>query len=207
MQESLDKTTVDTISLLEARLLRLEHLLYGPSTPTDEAPREAAVHSLAELEHRFSALLSSVRVYAELLKIYKSYPSLFQSPTLGVAPTQLSPEALRATVLSFATAFPRTASALTVATSDSPVPDAASSAALAALAPRARGVEALQKAQAAEAAELRHRSETVLRRWYEGRVLHYGSWVAEMERRVEGMETKVRRTERKVLEEKGEEET
>lgn len=98
-------------------------------------------------------------------------------------------------MLSFATSYPATASALTAATSDSdsPVPDAAASAALVALIPRMKGVEAIQIAQEAELAALRVRSERVLRSWYEGQVLRYGDWVADVEARLEGVEAGVRR--------------
>ncbi|KAK4157419.1 hypothetical protein C8A00DRAFT_40256 [Chaetomidium leptoderma] len=212
MDSTLDQTTLATISLLEARLLRIEHVLYGPSTPPSQPPSESATTSLAELEHRFTQLLRHFRVYAEILKIYKSHPTLFQppststsssssttnptstsNPTAAEPPTQLSPEAVRATVLSYATAFSSTASALAAATSDTPVPDARQSAALAALVPRMRAVEALQRAQAAEMAELRRRSERAVRAWYEGGVLRYGVELADVEGRLERVERGVRR--------------
>ncbi|KAK1764114.1 hypothetical protein QBC33DRAFT_548108 [Phialemonium atrogriseum] len=69
MDQTLDKTSLDTISLLEERLLRIEHLLYGPSAPSAAPSADSAIHSLEGLERRFSQLLSRVRVYAELLKI------------------------------------------------------------------------------------------------------------------------------------------
>lgn len=80
----LDKTTLATLSLLEARLLRVEHLLYGATPAPREPPTvsgadaggrpaqarpQSAAASLAELERRFATLLGRVRVYAELLKI------------------------------------------------------------------------------------------------------------------------------------------
>lgn len=68
----MDKTTLDTISLLEARLLRVEHLLYGQSVLPSGPPADSAIQSLDDLERRFSHLLSRVRVYAELLKICRS---------------------------------------------------------------------------------------------------------------------------------------
>jgi hypothetical protein len=126
------------------------------------------------------------------------HPTLF-SPTpttdVSVIPTQLELDAIRSTVLSFATSFPSTASALTAATSesDSPVPDAAASAQLAALIPRLAGVEAVQVAQEAEIAALRMRSERVLRQYYEARVLEYGEWVTSMEGSLEAVEARVRR--------------
>ncbi|AEO64851.1 uncharacterized protein THITE_133565 [Thermothielavioides terrestris NRRL 8126] len=198
MDHSLDQTTLATISLLEARLLRIEHILYGPSTPPTEPPAESATTSLAELEHRFNQLLRH---------FHKSHPTLFQSPSnppsiattptpAATIPTQLPPEAVRATVLAYASAFPTTASALTAATTDTPVPDAQQSAALAALGPRLRAVAALQRAQSAEMAALRRRSERALRAWYEGGVLRYGDVLADVEGRFEKVERAVRRAAR-----------
>ncbi len=126
----------------------------------------------------------------------KIHSSLFQPPAFDVVPTQLSPETLRATVLSFATSFPSTASALTAVTSDTPVPDPTLSVNLAALLPRMQGIEATQLAQEAEIAQLRSRSENVVRTWYEGRVLGYSQFIADVEGRVEKAEKNVRRVER-----------
>ncbi len=235
MDGTLDQTTVGTISLLEARLLRIEHILYGQTPPPADPPAESATASLAELEHRFAQLLRRLRVYAEILKICmrpfnslsptppslplpdsrcchqpqkltdmprsivldKSHPTLFQSPTTSAPPadppTQLSPDAVRATVLSYATAFPSTASALTAATADTPIPDARQSAALAALTPRMRAVEEVQWAQGREMAELRARSERAVRAWYEGGVLRCGVQLADVEGRLERVERGVRR--------------
>lgn len=68
--QSLDKTTLTTISLLEARLLRIEQLLYGSnSDPTPQASSDSAVESMAHLERRFSNLVSRFRVYADILKL------------------------------------------------------------------------------------------------------------------------------------------
>lgn len=235
---TLDQTSLATVSLLEARLLRIEHILYGPSAPPTEPPAESATTSLAELERRFSQLLRHFRVYAEILKICTStstipasrirtdtsnpiapdqaQPTLFQSPSSPsltappssatpdappTIPTQLPPEAVRATVLAYASSFPSTASALTAATTDTPIPDAQQSAALAALAPRMRAVEALQRAQAVELGALRQRSEHVLRAWYEGGVLRYGDALADLEGRLEKVERGVRRVGRAKAEE------
>ncbi|OIW31294.1 hypothetical protein CONLIGDRAFT_643288 [Coniochaeta ligniaria NRRL 30616] len=202
MDETLDKTTLATISLLEARLLRIEHILFGATTPPSRPAALPAIATLSDLERRFAHLLSRFRVYAELLKIYNNHPTLFSptpAPDASLPPTQLSTPALRSTVLSFATSYPATASALTAATSesDSPVPDAAASAALVSLVPRMKGVEAVQIAQESEIAALRVRSERVLRSWYEERVLKYGDWVADVEARVEGVEAGVRRAARR----------
>ncbi len=215
MGNTLEQTRLGTISLLEARLQRIERILYGPSEPPIEAPLESATSSLAELERRFAVILQHFRVYAEILKICttrlystptqhlanssadKTHPSLFQPPsTDSPPPTELSPEALQATVLSYASSFPSIASALTAVTSDTPVPDPKLSAELASLVPRMKGVKAVQLAQEADIAELRARSERVMREWYEGRVLRYGQFVADVEGRVEKAEMATRRAQR-----------
>ncbi|KAI2635004.1 hypothetical protein GGS26DRAFT_589916 [Hypomontagnella submonticulosa] len=192
METTLDNTTLSTISLLEARLLRLEHLVCGH---TAQLPKVPAMRSIQELEHRFGLLLQRVRVYAELLKLYKSQPTLFQAPQPSEPPSELPSDALRAIVLAAAPSFPATASALT-AISDTPVPDPAQSAALAALLPRMKGIEATQLAQAVEIAELRTRSEAVIRQWYERDVLGYSDFAAAAESRVERVERVVKRVEK-----------
>ncbi|KAK4186352.1 hypothetical protein QBC35DRAFT_387495 [Podospora australis] len=203
MEDTLDTTTLATIELLEARLRRIEHILHGPSTPPIQPPAEPATTSLAELDHRFNLLLRHFRVYAEILKIYKYQPSFFQppssnpnNPSANTPPTELSPEAIRATVLSYASQFPSTASALTAATTDTPIPDAKLSAELASLVPRMKGIEATQLAQEAEIAELRARSEQAVKAWYEGGVLRYGRFVADQEGRLEKVERGLRRIEK-----------
>jgi hypothetical protein len=66
----LDETTLSTLSLLESRLLSLEHLLYGQTaTPTPPPQDVPAARKMAELMRRFHALTSHHRIYAELLKI------------------------------------------------------------------------------------------------------------------------------------------
>lgn len=70
--KSLDQTSLTTISLLEARLMRIEHLLYGtsaPSTSSQQKTSSSAVTSLVELERRFATLLSRFRVYTDILKL------------------------------------------------------------------------------------------------------------------------------------------
>ncbi|KAI0425659.1 hypothetical protein F5Y09DRAFT_93825 [Xylaria sp. FL1042] len=192
MESTIEDTTLSTISLLEVRLLRIEHLLYGSSTSQSTT---SVIRSLQELEHRFSKLLQHIRVYGELLKLYKSNPTLFQSPPPSQPPPELSSEALRAIVLSAASSYPATASALT-AIADTPVPDPAHSAGLAALLPRMKGIEATQLAQAAEIAELRARSEAAIRRWYTHDVMRYSDFVAGVEGCIERVERATRRVER-----------
>ncbi|KAL8413251.1 hypothetical protein RB594_004758 [Gaeumannomyces avenae] len=205
MDDSLDKTTLSTIGLLEARLLRLEHIVYGPAGAPDAPPRTSAVSSLLDLERRFARLVDRTRVYGDLLNIYKKHPDLFASTDQPISqdpkkppqpPTRLGLGELRAVVLASAASFPATASALAASvTGDVPVPDAALSAALVATAPRARALEAAQRAQDAELAALRARSEAVVRAWYEGRLLRCADAVADAEARANRVEAALRREE------------
>ncbi|KXJ93848.1 putative nuclear distribution protein RO10 [Microdochium bolleyi] len=192
MTTDLDETSLATISLLEARLLRIEHHLYGHTTPQN---KNTAVRSLRELEHRFRKITHDVHVYNELLKIYKSHPDLFHSSNPFEAPSLLSTDAIRAIVLASAASYPATASSLT-AIDDTPIPDPALSAGLAALIPRMRAVEATQLAQSAEIARLRAQSEVVIRQWYERDVMGYSGFVARVEDRIELVERDIRRVER-----------
>ncbi|WYZ39593.1 hypothetical protein EsH8_III_001507 [Colletotrichum jinshuiense] len=195
MDTSLDNTTLSTISLLESRLLRIEHLLYGPTAASPASHTDSAVETVEDLERRFNHLLSHIRVYGELMRIYNSHPSLFQPPPLSEPPTQLAPEAIQATVLAAAASFPATASSLT-SVNDCPIPEPSQSAALASLIPRMRGIEATQVAQEAEMTELRARSEEVLKTWYQQGILGVSEFVADIEGRVERVERRVRRAER-----------
>ncbi|KAK8061719.1 hypothetical protein PG994_008085 [Apiospora phragmitis] len=164
---SLDDTTLETLSYLEARLLRIEY-------------------------HCFATLLQRVSTYKDLLKIYHAHPDLFDPPRSSSAqpPSEslLPPDALAQMVLAAAPAYPATASALT-SIADTPRVAAA-------LLPRMKGIEAAQAAQRAEMAELRARSEAAVRRWYEQSVVGYADFVANAEGRIERVERGVRRVEK-----------
>lgn len=71
--DDLDETTLSTLSLLESRLLRVEHLLHGGTGPQPLPQEEQAALKLATLERRFNGLLSHVKVYADLLKICTNF--------------------------------------------------------------------------------------------------------------------------------------
>ncbi|KAI0476196.1 hypothetical protein GGR56DRAFT_674683 [Xylariaceae sp. FL0804] len=192
MDSTLDATTSSTVSMLEERIYRIEHVLYGHTAPQPDA---SATRSLHELEHRFSKLLQHIRVYGELLRLYKSLPSLFQPPPSSEPPSELSLDALRTLVLASAPSYPATASALT-AISDTPIPDPAQSASLVGLLPRMRGIEATQLAQAAEVAELRSRTEAVIHHWLEWDVMRRSDLMAATEGRIERVERRIRQVER-----------
>lgn len=67
MESLSDSPFSSTIRLLEARLARIEHLLFGATTP--EQPAETAIDGVEALERRFQALLMQVKVYGELMRL------------------------------------------------------------------------------------------------------------------------------------------
>jgi hypothetical protein len=75
MDETLDKTSLTTISLLEARLLRVENIIYGLSDASSRPTAESVSTSLADLERRFAALVRRTRIYSEILKICMCPPA------------------------------------------------------------------------------------------------------------------------------------
>ncbi|KAF7557495.1 hypothetical protein G7046_g6035 [Stylonectria norvegica] len=200
MTSSMDQTTLSTLNLLESRLLRIEHLLYGQTTAPSLTRDESALQKIDQLEKRFSTLLSRIPVYGGLLKIYRSHPDFFNSATPSDPPSQLNLDAIQAIVLASAPSFPATLSSLT-AVKDSPIPDPSESASLIGLAGRMKAIQTTQFAQAAQMAELRKRSEVVIRTWYENGVLDSSRSMADLEGRVEKAERQIRRTEREMDEE------
>ncbi|KAF4979982.1 hypothetical protein FZEAL_3936 [Fusarium zealandicum] len=197
MATTMDDTTLSTLDLLESRLLRIEHLLYGQPVSLALAQDRSAVEKIGQLERRFSSLLTKVRDYGELIKIYRAHPDFFHAPAASDPPSQLSTDAIQSIVLASASAFPATLSSLT-AIKDSPIPDPSESAALIAMQDRMKAIETVQIAQAAEIADLRGRSETAIRSWYETGVLDNSRAMAGLESRVEIVERHVRRAEREL---------
>ena len=91
MEKSLDVTTITTLQLLESRLLQLEQMLYG-TLPTDPpTSNEVSVaRQLENLERRFQALLSRVRVYNDIHKIRKLFSYWTTQAANGVKQQHLS---------------------------------------------------------------------------------------------------------------------
>ncbi|CAJ0548784.1 Ff.00g023970.m01.CDS01 [Fusarium sp. VM40] len=197
MATDMDETTLSTLDLLESRLLRIEHILYGQSQSPSLVQDRSAVDQLGQLERRFSTLLSNIRVYHGLMKIYRANPGFFHAPDPSEPPSELDISAVQSVVLASASAFPATLSSLT-AIKDSPIPEPSESAALVALRDRMKAIEATQVAQAAEIADLRQRSETVVRSWYETGVINNSKVMADLESRVGFVERQVRRAEREL---------
>ncbi|KAL2379809.1 nuclear distribution protein, variant 2 [Blastomyces gilchristii SLH14081] len=214
------ETAADTIELLKSRLRRIEYLLTGEASWTGEPPRlttatgvgegeKPVTTRLARLEYELKTLADRVPAVRDVLGLYSRFPDLFQSihptntsssssaashpPTI---PTSLSQQALTSIILSYASAFPETASRLT-SLKDLPIPPASLSASLIELQPRLDRLAAVQEQQAAEIAELRARSALVAKRWVEVGVLGGSEVWAEWEGRIERVERGVRRLERR----------
>lgn len=128
-------------------------------------------------------------------------PELFQTAPTPEMPPGLTPQTLASIVLSYATAFPETASRLT-SLNDLPIPDAQSSASLIELQPQLDRLAQIQTAQAAEISQLRVRTASLLQRWYEIGLVGSGEVWAEWEGRLEDVERGTRRTEVKRQREK-----
>lgn len=82
MGSTADSTFASSLSLLETRLLRIEHLLFGSYPPTADSYHESAADTIESLERRFQALLGKVKVYGELIKLCTSIPSDLSSSYL-----------------------------------------------------------------------------------------------------------------------------
>jgi hypothetical protein len=70
MAQDMHDTTIATLSHLEARLLRIEHVLHGHAVPaTASIADKSTVDTLQRLEARFFSIVQNTRAYGELLKI------------------------------------------------------------------------------------------------------------------------------------------
>ncbi|TVY45630.1 hypothetical protein LSUB1_G000149 [Lachnellula subtilissima] len=193
MENTFDKTAIETIDLLEARLRRIEYAICGRvEEAASTSSKTSAVKRLGQLEHSLHQLASESRVIQDLLKLHSRYPDLFQSIKPEDVPTTLDISSIVAIVLASASSYPSTASRLT-SILDVPIPPTELSAQLIDLQPRIAKVGALQAAQSADIAELRERSAAVIQRWYTVDILGAGDSWAELEGRVGQVEAKVRR--------------
>ncbi|KAH6675125.1 hypothetical protein B0J14DRAFT_29477 [Halenospora varia] len=193
MDNTFDKTALETIDLLEARLKRIEYAVCGHvETAAVEGQKNSAIKRLASLEHSLHQLASRSRVVQDLLKLHSGFPDLFQQISPDEIPTTLDTESILAIVLASASSYPSTASRLT-SINDTPIPPTQLSAQLIELQPRIAKIGALQVAQNAEVAVLRERSAALIQRWYTIDILGAGDSWAELEGRVGQVEQRVRR--------------
>ncbi|KAI7971571.1 hypothetical protein EIK77_002572 [Talaromyces pinophilus] len=200
MSTETDAVASATIELLEGRLHRLEYLLTGETTWTGQpsaAPKtdsldDTVARRLNHLESTLNSLSKSNPAVRDVLQLCK--PTLIQIVSFDTIPADLTTQNLASIVLSYATAFPETASRLS-SLKDLPIPDAHASTALIELQPRLQKLLSIQEQQAIEISELRARSARLLQRWYELGVLGNSECWAEWESRLEDVEREVKRRE------------
>ncbi|KAF7118791.1 hypothetical protein CNMCM5793_008416 [Aspergillus hiratsukae] len=191
-----------TIELLEARLQRLTYLLTGdaswtgtPTAPAKPASLDDTVsRRLLRLEKDLENLSRHIPAVRDVLQLHDRFPDLFRPTPPQSIPENLTTQNLASIVLSYASAFPETASRLT-SLNDLPVPDARASASLVQLQPRLDQLARTQDEQARQISELRVRTARVLQRWYEVGLVGSGECWAEWEGRLEDVEREVKREE------------
>ncbi|BCS00499.1 putative nuclear distribution protein RO10 [Aspergillus luchuensis] len=191
-----------TIELLETRLRRLTYLLTGdanwtgnPTPPAKPASLDDSVsRRLLRLERDLEKLSRNIPAVRDVLSLHDRFPDLFRQTPSKSLPENLSTQNLASIVLSYASAFPETASRLT-SLNDLPIPDAETSASLIQLQPRLDQLARTQEDQAKQISELRVRSARVLQRWYEVALVSGGECWAEWEGRLEDVEREVKREE------------
>ncbi|RAH44397.1 uncharacterized protein BO95DRAFT_366309 [Aspergillus brunneoviolaceus CBS 621.78] len=191
-----------TIELLETRLRHLTYLLTGdanwtgePTPPAKPASLDDSIsRRLLRLEKDLERLSRNIPAVRDVLSLHDRFPELFRPAPPGSLPENLTTQNLASVVLSYASAFPETASRLS-SLNDLPIPDAETSASLIQLQPRLDQLSKTQEDQARQISELRVRSAKALQRWYEVALVSGGECWAEWEGRLEDVEREVRREE------------
>ncbi|KAB8221834.1 hypothetical protein BDV33DRAFT_169934 [Aspergillus novoparasiticus] len=191
-----------TIELLESRLRRLTYLLTGdanwtgvPTAPAKPASLDESVsRRLLSLERELERLSRNIPAVRDVLILHDRFPDLFRPTPPQSLPENLTTQNLASIVLSYASAFPETASRLT-SLNDLPIPDTQTSASLIQLQPRLDQLAQVQEEQAKQISELRVRTARALQRWYEIALVGGGECWAEWEGRLEDVEREVKREE------------
>ncbi|KAE8132939.1 hypothetical protein BDV38DRAFT_287288 [Aspergillus pseudotamarii] len=191
-----------TIELLESRLRRLIYLLTGdanwtgvPTAPAKPASLDDSVsRRLLSLERELERLSRNIPAVRDVLLLHDRFPDLFRPTPPQTLPENLTTQNLASIVLSYASAFPETASRLT-SLNDLPIPDTQTSASLIQLQPRLDQLAQVQEEQAKQISELRVRTARALQRWYEVALVGGGECWAEWEGRLEDVEREVKREE------------
>ncbi|KAE8354816.1 hypothetical protein BDV28DRAFT_130195 [Aspergillus coremiiformis] len=191
-----------TIELLESRLRRLTYLLTGdanwtgiPTAPAKPASLDDSVsRRLLRFERELETLSRNIPAVRDVLLLHDRFPDLFRPTPPQTLPENLTTQNLASIILSYASAFPETASRLT-SLNDLPIPDAQAPASLIQLQPRLDQLARVQEEQAKQISELRVRTARALQRWYEIALVGGGECWAEWEGRLEDVEREVKREE------------
>ncbi|KAF1988868.1 hypothetical protein K402DRAFT_328186 [Aulographum hederae CBS 113979] len=201
MTQDLDDLLIQTLSLLEWRLRRIEFVLDAETNYESNPGQGTVPDRLQKLEKALQKLATNSPVVSDIIDVYNQFPEVFTAAPDDEGPT-LEPHERLAIVLTEAPAFQTTASQLT-SLNDLTLPPAEGYAALAALQPRMAAIQERQTEQALEISELRKKSAALLLRWHEVTVLGQGRCWAEWDSRLKQVERTVRREEVK-LEREGE---
>ncbi|KAI9758767.1 MAG: hypothetical protein M4579_002870 [Chaenotheca gracillima] len=194
-----DAVAIETLSLLESRLRRLEFVVTGAAEPIHEPAEgrrkeDSIAARLEGVEHAYNKLAMESDLVQEVLQLQSQFPDAFAlAPSKSSAPSMSTMEML-SVVLSSATQLSTASSDLTVI-HDMPVPSAETSAALIELQPRIAKLSRAQERQAREIAVLRQRSARLLERWYEVNILEGGECWTEWDQRMMRVEREVKRAE------------
>ncbi|KAF7593233.1 hypothetical protein BBP40_011774 [Aspergillus hancockii] len=200
--ETAERIKLTHDELLESRLRQLTYLLTGdanwtgiPTAPAKPSSLDDSVsRRLLRLERELEKLSRYIPAVRDVLNLHDRFPDLFRPTPQNTLPENLTSQNLASIVLSYASAFPETASRLT-SLNDLPIPDAQTSASLIRLQPRLDRLSQVQDQQVKQISELRVHTARVLQRWYEIALVGGGECWAEWEGRLEDVEREVKREE------------
>lgn len=192
MSSAFDSIALESLSLLEARLRRIEYAILGhvDEEASAESNRASAAEQLSTLEQSLAQLTSSSDTLRNMIELHEKYPDLFHAPTADGASINLDTATILSIVVSSASLYSTVASRLT-SMADIPVPSADLSAQLIELQPRISRIEAIQVSQYLELLHLRERSALLVEMEYTKNVLHLGDAWATMETRIKRVERKI----------------
>lgn len=195
-----DATTRETLSLLEDRLRRVDHVIHGTSGSTHdpdhaaETTQSSAISRIRNLERGLEQLSSKSTVVSDILQLHRSQPAIFHADSSTAAPSTLPTSSLAAMVLAHSSLYQVSSANLTLLR-DIPLPEPASSTKLVELEPRIQAAETKQLAHIQAVNELSIRSGKALESWYEDGVLNMSEHWADWEERLREIEILVRRNE------------
>ncbi|KAI1001122.1 hypothetical protein K3495_g7076 [Podosphaera aphanis] len=194
MVNSFDQTALQTISLLEARLRRIEFVISGDVEKSSSVMKESATISerLTTLENSLHELVSSSKTIQNLLSLYATHPELFNSTASDSISTRLDSTHILSMIMASASLFSATASRLS-SVADVPPPSADLSAKLIEQQPHISKIAAIQSNQLKEIKNLRARDVILLERWYKISILQAGEAWADLDTRLRRVEQNVKR--------------
>ncbi|WPH03204.1 Hypothetical protein R9X50_00608100 [Acrodontium crateriforme] len=194
-----NNVTVETLTLLEERLQRIDYALNGYNSPLERhqptpQPPGPATARLRHLEKALQTLTLEHEAVANTIALHNTNPSLFHPGGPAEIAKTLPADSLASVVISHASLYTSTCTNLS-AIQATPISDPSSAAELTKLQPRIEQISAKQEQQARQVAELRSRSAKAVEQWYSGGVLGMGERWANWEERSRDAEILIRRKE------------